>query len=40
MFLSYNEKHSVQSNINIKIQAGKNIALVGPSGGGKSTSVI
>jgi ATP-binding cassette, subfamily B, bacterial len=34
---SYNDKHSVLSNINIKIPAGKNIALVGPSGGGKTT---
>jgi len=34
---SYNNKHNVLSNINVKIQSGKNIALVGPSGGGKTT---
>jgi ATP-binding cassette subfamily B protein len=34
---SYNDKHNVLSNINIKIPAGKNVALVGPSGGGKTT---
>ncbi|MBU3093444.1 ABC transporter ATP-binding protein/permease [Clostridium sp. CF011] len=34
---SYNNMHKVLSNINIKIQSGKNIALVGPSGGGKTT---
>ncbi len=34
---SYNNKHNVLSNINVKIRPGKNIALVGPSGGGKTT---
>lgn len=34
---SYNGEHNVLSNINIKIKAGRNIALVGPSGGGKTT---
>jgi ATP-binding cassette, subfamily B, bacterial len=34
---SYNEKHNVLENINISIPAGRNIALVGPSGGGKTT---
>lgn len=34
---SYNDKHNVLDNINIRIQAGRNVALVGPSGGGKST---
>ncbi|MBW8049768.1 MAG: ABC transporter ATP-binding protein [Cytophagales bacterium] len=31
------EKNLVLSNINLKIEKGKNIALAGPSGGGKST---
>ena len=34
---SYNEKKDVLSNINIKIRAGQTVALVGPSGGGKTT---
>lgn len=34
---SYNKKDSVLSNINLKIEKGKTIALVGESGGGKST---
>lgn len=34
---SYNEKESVLKNINLTIDSGKTIALVGPSGGGKTT---
>jgi ATP-binding cassette subfamily B protein len=34
---SYNDKNSVLQDINIKITAGRTIALVGPSGGGKTT---
>lgn len=34
---SYDDEHKVLDNINIKIESGKSIALVGPSGGGKTT---
>ena len=34
---SYNEEESVLDNVSIHIDAGKSIALVGPSGGGKTT---
>jgi len=33
----YNDDYSVLDNVNLKIKAGKTIALVGPSGGGKTT---
>jgi ATP-binding cassette subfamily B protein len=33
----YNDDYSVLDNVNLKINAGKSIALVGPSGGGKTT---
>jgi ATP-binding cassette subfamily B protein len=34
---SYNDKTKVLENLNLKIEAGKVLALVGPSGGGKTT---
>ncbi|WP_079492368.1 ABC transporter ATP-binding protein [Maledivibacter halophilus] len=34
---NYNEKESVLKNINLTIDSGKTVALVGPSGGGKTT---
>lgn len=34
---SYNEKEKVLKDINLKVDSGKTLALVGPSGGGKST---
>lgn len=33
----YDSEHKVLDNVNIKINAGRGIALVGPSGGGKTT---
>ncbi|MBQ8431893.1 MAG: ABC transporter ATP-binding protein [Clostridia bacterium] len=33
----YNEDRDVLKNVNLKIEAGKTFALVGPSGGGKTT---
>ena len=33
----YNEDRNVLRNVNLKIEAGKTFALVGPSGGGKTT---
>lgn len=37
VIFNYNDKESVLSNINLKVEAGKTLALVGPSGGGKTT---
>ncbi len=34
---TYEEENEVLNNINLKIDAGKTVALVGPSGGGKTT---
>jgi ATP-binding cassette subfamily B protein len=34
---SYNDHEKVLDNINLSIEAGKTVALVGPSGGGKTT---
>lgn len=34
---SYNDQTSILSNLNLYIEAGKTLALVGPSGGGKTT---
>ena len=34
---SYNEKNEVISNISFKLERGRKLALVGPSGGGKTT---
>jgi ATP-binding cassette subfamily B protein len=34
---SYDDEHKVLDNVNIRIKAGRNVALVGPSGGGKTT---
>jgi ATP-binding cassette subfamily B protein len=34
---SYNDKSSILSNMNLHIEEGKTLAIVGPSGGGKTT---
>ncbi|MEY8000512.1 ABC transporter ATP-binding protein [Clostridium sp. Mt-5] len=34
---SYNEKKQILDDVNVKIEAGRKIAFVGPSGGGKTT---
>lgn len=34
---AYNDRQSVLNNINLEIKAGKTVAIVGPSGGGKTT---
>lgn len=34
---SYNDKASILSNLSLHVEAGKTLALVGPSGGGKTT---
>ena len=34
---SYDNENSILTNLNINIEPGKNVALVGPSGGGKTT---
>ena len=34
---SYDDKNTILKNINVNIPAGRNVAIVGPSGGGKTT---
>jgi ATP-binding cassette, subfamily B, bacterial MsbA len=37
LFFSYDKKNTVLFNINLKVPAGEALAIVGPSGGGKTT---
>lgn len=37
VYFSYNDQKQILDNVNLKIDAGKKVAFVGPSGGGKTT---
>ena len=36
---SYEKSETVLKNINLHVDAGKSVAIVGPSGGGKTTTM-